>query len=464
MPENIPDSNSSEEDILNYDLQTAADIQKKLIPKEIPKISGYDLSAYYRPCKKVSGDYFDIIKLDEKRYGLLIADVSGKGLSAGFIMAQVRTFMHNNLQVLGSPCLTAVSLNDYLRKTIPHGMFVTMFYYVLHVPTGKLACVNCGHNPLVWYQSLSKEVKMIGQQGMALGIASKAIFQETMHEVSIHLAQDDMVLIYTDGVTEATNSSGEEFENDRLGLSIKTHASRSAQESLEWVIRDLYNFAGSTNLEDDVTMVALKKVSMAAAPRNEVDKRASDRLLTIAEAAKKTGVSEDTIREAVRGGQMRSQFVENVWDYMVPELDVLRLASSLGDKSVLKPRVMLVGGTSNFTEILSLELKRNQKIETRQVGVSPDAIRMAQTFDPGVIMFEFAELSPKVTQILSDLKKSCPVSEFMVYMENPEFVTKQPEAANLFRLLNVKHIFDKQKGSRPVLMLLSSKIKGQMAT
>lgn len=456
-------SRASEEEILNYDIQTAADIQKKLIPKEIPKILGYDLSAYYRPCKKVSGDYFDFIKLDEKRYGVLIADVSGKGLSAGFIMAQVRTFMHNNLQVLGSPCLTAVSLNDYLRKTIPHGMFVTMFYYVLHVPTGKLACVNCGHNPLVWYQSLSKDVKMIGQQGMALGIASKAIFQETMHEVSIHLAQDDLVLIYTDGVTEATNSAGEEFETERLGNSVKSHAARTAQETLEWVIRDLYGFAGTTNLDDDVTMVALKKVS-AAVPKDQVDKRASDRLLTVAEASKKSGVSEDTIREAVRSGQMRSQFVENVWDYMIPEVDVLRFASSMGDRSMLKPRVLLVGGTSNFTEILSLELKRNQKVETRQVGVSPDAIRVASMFDPGVIMFEFTDLGPKVTQVLSDLKKTCPVAEFMVYMDNPEFVTKQPEAANLFRLLNVKHIFDKQKGSRPVLMLLASKIKGQQGT
>jgi hypothetical protein len=449
------------DEFLNYDLNTAADIQKRLIPKEIPKIHGYDLSAYYRPCKKVSGDYFDFIKLDEKRHGMLIADVSGKGLSAGFIMAQVRTFMHNNLQVLGSPCLTAVSLNDYLRKTIPHGMFVTMFYYVLHVPTGQLAMVNCGHNPMAWFQSLSKEVKMIGQQGMALGIASKAIFQETLHEVKIHLSADDLVLIYTDGVTEAMNPEGEEFEDHRVAGLVKKHAKRTAQESLEWIIRELYNFTGTTNLPDDVTMLALKKLTSVRLP-DRAEKRAGNRLLTINEASKRTGVSEDIIRDAVKNGQVRSQFVENVWDYMIPEIDVVRLGQMFGEGGQQgKPRVLLVGGTSEFTDILSLELKRNKKVEMQQVGVSPDAIRVGQQFDPGVILFEFTDMGQKVTQILSDLKKVCPVAEFMVFMENPEFVTKQPEVANLFRLLNVKHTFDKQKGSRPILMLLSSKIKGQ---
>lgn len=447
----------SESEALNYDLQTAADVQAKLIPKEVPRIQGYDLAAFYRPCKQISGDYFDFIKLDDKRHGMLIADVSGKGLSAGFIMAQVRTYMHNNLQVLGAPYLTAVSLNDYLRKTIPHGMFVTMFYFVLHVPSGQLACVNCGHNPLVWYQSLTNEVKMIGQQGMALGIASKAIFQESMHEVKVHLAQDDVVLQYTDGVSEAMDDKNEEFGIERTAQLVRQYGKLSCNEMLESIVREVYQFAGSTQLPDDATLIALKKVA-AAVSASTSDKAPVDRLITIADAAKKTGISVEAIREAVRSGQIRSQFVENVWDHMVPEGDVMRLAGSMGEKVAAKPRVVLIASHSDFSDIITLELKRNQKIEARFAGLSPDAVRLAQQFDPSVILFELGEMSPKVGQLLSDLKKACPVAEFMIYMDNPTFATKNPETANIMRVLNVKHVFDKAKGSRPVLMLLASKI------
>lgn len=453
----VDPNDPSESEALNYDLQTAADVQAKLIPKEVPKVPGYDLAAFYRPCKQISGDYFDFIKLDDKRVGMLIADVSGKGLSAGFIMAQVRTYMHNNLQVLGAPYLTAVSLNDYLRKTIPHGMFVTMFYFVLHVPSGQIACVNCGHNPLVWYQSLTNEVKMIGQQGMALGIASKAIFQESMHEVKVHLAQDDVVLQYTDGVSEAMDANSEEFGIERTAQLVRQYGKLSCNEMLEGIVRDVYAFAGSTQLPDDATLIALKKVAAAVAAPSS-DKIPVDKLITVGDASKKTGVPIEMIREAIRSGQIRSQFVENVWDHMVPEGDVVRLAQNMGEKVATKPRVLMVATSSNFSDIITLELKRNQKIEARFAGVSPDAVRAAQQFDPSIVLFELNEFNPKIGQILSDLKKSCPVAEFMIYMDNPTFATKNPDIANVLRVLNAKHVFDKAKGSRPVLMLLASKI------
>jgi hypothetical protein len=453
----VDPNDPSESEALNYDLQTAADVQAKLIPKEVPKVPGYDLAAFYRPCKQISGDYFDFVKLDDKRVGMLIADVSGKGLSAGFIMAQVRTYMHNNLQVLGAPYLTAVSLNDYLRKTIPHGMFVTMFYFVLHVPSGQIACVNCGHNPLIWYQSLTNEVKMIGQQGMALGIASKAIFQESMHEVKVHLAQDDVVLQYTDGVSEAMDAQSNEFSIEKTAELVRQYGKLSCNEMLESIVRDVYAFAGSTQLQDDATLIALKKVAAAVSAPSS-DKVPVDKLITVADASKKTGVPIDMIREAIRSGQIRSQFVENVWDHMVPEGDVVRLAQNMGEKIATKPRVLMVATHSNFSDIITLELKRNQKIDARFAGVSPDAVRAAQQFDPSIVLFELAEFNPKIGQILSDLKKACPVAEFMIYMDNPTFATKNPDIANVLRVLNAKHVFDKAKGSRPVLMLLASKI------
>jgi hypothetical protein len=164
------------------------------------------------------------------------------------------------------------------------------------------------------------------------------------------------------------------------------------------------------------------------------------------------------IREAIRSGQIRSQFVENVWDHMVPEGDVVRLAQNMGEKIATKPRVLMVATHSNFSDIITLELKRNQKIDARFAGVSPDAVRAAQQFDPSIVLFELAEFNPKIGQILSDLKKACPVAEFMIYMDNPTFATKNPDIANVLRVLNAKHVFDKAKGSRPVLMLLASKI------
>lgn len=441
---------------ITQELRVAANVQQRLIPREIPTLPGYDLAALYRPCKIISGDYFDFIRLDDRRHAMLVADVSGKGLSAGFVMAQIRTFMHTNIASLGIPFNAMTSLNDYLRQNIPPGMFVTVFYFVIDLPRAQLAAINCGHIPMLVYRAARRTVETVGEPGVAVGLAPKEVLESKIREVRVSLAPGDTILVYTDGVNEAMNAARDEFGNDRVQAIFARTGELPCNGQVEALLSELYAFTGDVPLNDDVTILALKRTE----PLAPVQVPRTDRMVTVAEAARSSALPEEEIRKAVAAGKIRSVRVENLGDFVVAESDVFQLAASKGTAAPRKLRVLYCYGGSPFGETIGLELKREKKVESMQVPMARDAARQAAAYQPSLVLADLVDSSPKVLGYLAEIKKACPTAEFAVFTENPARLEKVPETASLLRQLNVRQVFDVARGSRPILLFLSSRNQG----
>ncbi len=444
-----PDENTGREsEILRHDMTTAGDIQKRLIPKEIPRIEGYEVATVYKPCAQISGDYYDFLKLDEVTTAMVVADVSGRGPVAGFLMSQVRTFLHSNPEAFRSPRAGALALNDFLHDSIPKGMFVRMTGWVLQGPTGQVTLVNCGHTSPIWFRSAQPEVKALPVEGMPLGLSSGEIVGQALKESRFQLLPGDLLIVCTDGVTEAENANGEEFETSRAAGVIKATGRQGAKAHAEALFRELRGFAGAAEWEDDITILALRRESMGSKGGPRV------KMLTVAEAAQKLGMSPESVRASVKEGRIIGQFIEAIGDYMVPESELQRKS---GPAPAARMKVLLVSEQSPFADTLLLELERNKKLEVKQSGYGASAVDSAKKFLPAAILFEFPRVEPDIAQALSNLRKACPAAECAVFYDELKISKRKPELDQILGLIGVKHVFDTQRGSRGIVALLAAK-------
>ena len=200
-----------------HDLDIAKEIQENLLPKHVPRIAGYDVSAYYSPSKEVGGDYYDFFLVDKTHLGMICADVSGKGIPGSMVMMMAKALVSYEAQDNLSPRDIFCKVNRTLAKDIKRGMFVTAFYMLLDIPTARLTVASAGHNPLLLYRAATKQCTEVNPGGIALGFDKDGrLFERNMKEEVIQLQRGDRAVIYTDGVTEAMSPSNEEFGEERL--------------------------------------------------------------------------------------------------------------------------------------------------------------------------------------------------------------------------------------------------------
>jgi hypothetical protein len=454
-----PAEPGSESEFLAHDIHTAGDIQKRLIPKEFPSVEGYELAAAYRPCAEISGDYYDVLRIDDSRIGMVVADVSGRGPAAGFIMSQLRGFLHSNLETFGDPRAGLLALNDFLHASIPKGMFVRLTFALLQPSTGQVTMVNCGHTSPMWFRSGAGEVRLFGEDGMALGLSSGAIAGEALRVAKLQLQPGDAFVLCTDGITEAENADGEEFQVRRAAETLKSLGKQGAKACVDGIVRETHAFAGTTDLDDDLTVLAVRRASFDAQTRARV------RMLTINEAAEKAGVSPDAVRIAIQEGRLAAQFVEVIKDFMLTEAEASKLApgrfggAGAAAQATLA-KVLLVSEMSPFADMLLLELDRSKKYEVKSVKPGLSAVEAAKKSPPGAILFEFSRVEPDVAQALSDLRKAVPAAECLVFFDELKVEKRKPELERILELIGVKHTFDSQRGSRAILAVLSAKLGG----
>jgi Serine phosphatase RsbU, regulator of sigma subunit len=240
---------------LEGQLEVARQVQLELLPAADPQIEGFDISAYNFPTEEVSGDYYDWVRIYDDQIGLVVADVSGKGVPAALLMAFLRASLRAAIHIGYAPHISMAKVNYLLWESIERHQFVTTFYGVLDASNRTLAYSNAGHNPpLLMYADGSAH--FIERGGLPLGM-----FRDTRYyEYYLALEPGHMLVLYTDGVTEASNSEGEEYGLERLEARVREGRHLGARELIDFIHTGVVDYTGGHGTDDDITLFIIKAI------------------------------------------------------------------------------------------------------------------------------------------------------------------------------------------------------------
>ncbi len=243
---------------LAQQLVAAAKIQSDLLPHRMPNLPEWEFSARLEPALETSGDFYDVIALPNNHWGLAIADVSDKGMGAALFMALSSTLIRTYAKQYPTlPALSISTVNERILSDSRSGMFVTAFYAVLEPNTGRLRYVNAGHNPPILISNKKgKQVDRLQSTGMALGVMGEMIWKQKV----ARMLPGDLLVMYTDGVTDAQDRHGQFYGEQRL-LQVIRRCNCPAQETLDIIMDDLDHFTGGTPQADDVTLLVVRRVN-----------------------------------------------------------------------------------------------------------------------------------------------------------------------------------------------------------
>jgi serine phosphatase RsbU (regulator of sigma subunit)/anti-sigma regulatory factor (Ser/Thr protein kinase) len=236
------------------ELEVARLIQQNFLPKELPELEGWKLAAFYRPARAVGGDFYDFIELPEGRLGLVVGDVTDKGVPAAMVMAATRSVLRASAQRLGSPGEVLERVNELLCPDMPPKMFVTCFYGVLDPASGQFRYANAGHN--LPYARTAERVRELRATGMPLGLLPGMTYEEK----EAVLAPGESVLLHSDGVVEAHNTEREMFGSPRLSELVSKRP--GGTQLIDLLLTELDAFTGAGwEQEDDITLVTLQRAT-----------------------------------------------------------------------------------------------------------------------------------------------------------------------------------------------------------
>ncbi|NIS81240.1 MAG: SpoIIE family protein phosphatase [Anaerolineales bacterium] len=238
---------------LESELELAQNVQRMLLPQALPDLPGLDLAAFTRPAQLVGGDYFDFIDFKDERLGIAIADVAGHGVSAGLHMASVQSLLRVLVPGNLSPAEVARKLNRLFIHNVNYTTFVSLFIGSFDLTGKTLTYCNAGHNPPLLLQVDPDGMKESWLQptGPAIGLVEEATFGEE----TVGLAMGDLLVLYTDGVTEAVNPRNEEFGVGRMQDVIRAHSQESSEELIRGIRQGLETFIEEQAPADDLTLV-----------------------------------------------------------------------------------------------------------------------------------------------------------------------------------------------------------------
>jgi sigma-B regulation protein RsbU (phosphoserine phosphatase) len=251
---------SVERQKLEQELLVARQIQASFLPDAAPAIEGWDLAAYWEGARQVSGDFYDFIPLGrengaDERWGFVVADVADKGVPAALFMALSRTLVRTMAVGGSNPAQVLAKANDLIMTNARSDLFVTLFYAILEADHGLITFANAGHNPPLLFNGHSERISSLTGRGMALGV----VLGVDLEQCESRMAPGDLLLLYTDGVTDALNGSTEEFGLDRLCAVVKAHRAESAADIVRSINRAVDEFVGDTPQFDDLTLMILKR-------------------------------------------------------------------------------------------------------------------------------------------------------------------------------------------------------------
>jgi phosphoserine phosphatase RsbU/P len=238
---------------IQQEIQVASEIQKNLLPQEIPSIEGYDIYAVNIPAREVGGDYYDFIKISETKTAIALGDVSGKGLPASMLMANLQATLRGQLLFCNCAKDCVKRANSMLFRSTDTSKFVTLFFGILDVEQHTLTYCNAGHNEPIFIQNDNKN--KLDKGGMLLSIFEQIDYDEE----EILFDKGSTLVVFTDGITEAMNEQQEEYGDVRLEKLIENNPTVTSQELVTKILSDVQNFSFGVPQFDDITLMVIKR-------------------------------------------------------------------------------------------------------------------------------------------------------------------------------------------------------------
>ncbi len=244
-----------EQQVYKEELRVAHDAQMRLLPQEMPVFNNAEVAAFCATANEIGGDFYDFIKISDERVDLIIGDVSGKGASAAFYMAELKGVIQAVAKHAACPKSILTEINEFVKSNFESDTFVTMAYGIFSPDTGQLELARAGHPPVALVRE--GKVSWFEPEGLGLGLATNDCFSRTMNKISLSLLPGDLLFFMTDGLIEARNIRGDEFDEEKLTEILNQTRSGQAKTVIEDVKRAMDAFTVGAVHHDDVTMMAL---------------------------------------------------------------------------------------------------------------------------------------------------------------------------------------------------------------
>ena len=239
-------------------LKIAQEVQKSLLPDELITNESFDICGFSQAAEEVGGDYYDLLELKKGNFGLIVGDVSGKGTSAAFHMAQMKGIFHSLALNDVRPGEFIKRANKALSACLERRSFITASYFWIDTNRSEMEFCRAGHVPALLYANDSKEITYLEESGMGLGILRNSDYDKYVHSKILPYSHGDVLVLHTDGIMEAKNNKNEQFGIDRLKESLAKYTEASPTEIKDGIISDLTDFLGGVKLDDDYTLVVVK--------------------------------------------------------------------------------------------------------------------------------------------------------------------------------------------------------------
>jgi len=242
---------------MEKELAVARQIQINMLPKRCPVVPGWQSAAFYQPARLVGGDFYDFFELpgEPGRWGIVIADVADKGVPAALFMALSRTMIRTSVLAGRAPVAALLWANQLILNDSAGGLFLTAFYAELDTLAGRLTYANAGHHRPLWWQAAAHRFQELAARGIVLG----ALETIDLEECTIVVMPGDLIIFYTDGLTDAMDGAGQLFGAERLREVVAAHATGTAQQILAAVVQAVRDFVGAAPQSDDLTLLVLKR-------------------------------------------------------------------------------------------------------------------------------------------------------------------------------------------------------------
>jgi len=365
--------NMVEQQRLQKELQVAQEIQHMLLPSDFPEVEGYDIASYYEAAKEVGGDLFDFVEVDDDTIGICVADVSGKGVPGSLIMTMIRTALRLEARGNKNPADVLSRVNRFVTDDMKRGMFVTMFYLVLDSRNRVIHYSSAGHNPMILYRPSIKQSYYLNPSGFPVGIQLPDItlFDKKIQQDTIRLREDDMLVLYTDGITEAMNPERELYRDERFLEAIKENSHYDVGEFVKQIKDDISNHTKDYPQNDDITYVAIKEKMMPGevifSIHNELFRLIEEEGVAVKEACDKMRVSQYAYRKYKKvkeeQGEEGLKDLLNASDYIEKKHLSLELKTKLYEVIRKHPNF----GAKKISETLNTEEFGFTKLEEHRI-------------------------------------------------------------------------------------------------